>query len=196
MIKIIIETVKSKVVIEIDEDKVNVTQDKKVDLPEEKNIDSKATINKKGNLIRKKARQVYKMKDKRECPRCHNEFIPNGPRQKYCSVPCGMKPKWPKKKKTFQDIKKEFDEIKPSAEASGLVDKPIRIIPVDKTNKQSAFGKVKSFFKTKPIQSNRSNTPEEPIDFDKIHDVEVKGTLTPEQIARSQGKPYSEINIE
>ena len=50
-----------------------------------------------------------KITEPRICPKCGEKFMPQGPRQKYCSEKCGMKPKNYILKKDMKEEKTNID---------------------------------------------------------------------------------------
>ena len=74
-----------RIIIEVDDKRQVFINGKKINQPGQKPLKSKIES---GSDSRRQS-----MDSERICPTCQEPFKPNGPRQKYCSEKCGMKPK-------------------------------------------------------------------------------------------------------
>lgn len=102
-----------RIILDIDDDSINIRiprnsenvvkqeKPKKIDFEVIDKIDLSGSQDLEHSIkmpvpeITKKLKSTRRMpmKKSRECPTCGEKFKPQGPRQKYCSEPCGMKPK-------------------------------------------------------------------------------------------------------
>lgn len=144
-----------RIIVEIDENRNVFIDGKKIPKTESKptrSIEKEIT-----QPVKKGEHPIYA---ERRCPTCGESFVPNGPRQKYCSEKCGLRPK--SEKERLKQKRKQLS--------------------VEKRTRISTSPKVTPY--PRPAIKSFSEITGGGIDEDKDH------YPTAEQIKRSKDHPY------